>query len=260
MQREDDRPPSSGRPSLLSQAPQAEPGRASVFDGLDRRPATAAPVASRARKPLLLAGIGAGVLLLAAGVAVWMAAEPEPQLMLAAAPAVKPSPATVAPTAAAAAPAPEVPAATIVEETAAVSPPADSRSLKEVLNDIPPKAPRAELTAALEKPHANAAKPEHKKAEKPASKQVQVARKAEPPKPKAKPQDSDVTLLAALMTHVQTAKGPSKEPSTPAYQLKQCGRLNEAGASQCRAHLCATTASKEPECKQPVAVKTAAES
>lgn len=260
MQREDDRPPSSGRPSLLSQAPQAEPGRASVFDGLDRRPATAAPAASRARKPLLLAGIGAGVLVLAAGVAVWMAAEPEPQLTLAAAPAVKPSPATVAPTAAAAAPAPEVPAATIVEETAAVSPPADSRSLKEVLNDIPPKAPRAELTAALEKPHANAAKPEHKKADKPASKQVQVAKKAEPPKAKAKPQDSDVTLLAALMTHVQAAKGPSKEPSTPAYQLKQCGRLNEAGASQCRAHLCATTASKEPECKQPVAVKTAAES
>ncbi len=263
MQREDDRPPSSGRPSLLSQAPQAkqaDAGRASVFDGLERRPAAAAPTAKRGRKPLMLAG-AAGILLLAAGVGIWLAAEPEPVLTLGAAPAAPVSHPAAAPaataTTAAAVPAPEAPAATIVEETAAVSPPGDARSLKEVLNDIPPKAPRAELTAALEKPH----KPEPKKTEKAAQKPVQVAKKTESkPKPKTVPPDSDVTLLAALMTHVQAAKTPSKEPSTPAYQLKQCGRMNEAGAAQCRAHLCATTASKEPECKQPAAVKTAAES
>lgn len=266
MQREDDRPPSSGRPSLLSQAPQAKQaqqadmGRASVFDGLERRPAAAAPAAKRARKPLMLAG-AAGILLFAAGVGIWLAAEPEPALTLAAAPAAPVSHPAAAPaataTSAAAVPGSEAPAATIVEETAAVSPPGDSRSLKEVLNDIPPKAPRAELTAALEKPH----KPEPKKTEKAAQKPVQVAKKTDvKPKPKAAPPDSDVTLLAALMTHVQAAKTPSKEPSTPAYQLKQCGRMNEAGAAQCRAHLCATIASKEPECKQPAAVKTAAES
>ncbi len=260
MQREDDRPPSSGRPSLLSQAPQAQqaaPGRASVFDGLERRPAAAAPAAKRGRKPLMLAG-AAGILVLAAGVGIWLAAGPEPALTLAAAPAAPVGhPAAGPAAAAAAAPAPEASAATIVEETAAVSPPGDARSLKEVLNDIPPKAPRAELTAALEKPH----KPEPKKTEKPAQKPVQVAKKTEAkPKPKAAPPDSDVTLLAALMTHVQAAKTPSKEPSTPAYQLKQCGRMNEAGAAQCRAHLCATTASKEPECKPAAAVKTAAES
>jgi hypothetical protein len=113
------------------------------------------------------------------------------------------------------------------------------------------------LTAALEKPH----KPEHKKVEKAAPKQTQVAKKTDAkPKPKAAQPDSDVTLLAALMTHVQSSKTPSKEPSTPAYQLKQCSRMNEAGAAQCRAHLCATTASKEPECKHPATVKTAAES
>ncbi|NYE59790.1 pyruvate/2-oxoglutarate dehydrogenase complex dihydrolipoamide acyltransferase (E2) component [Duganella sp. 1224] len=254
MQREEDRRPSSGRPSLLSQAPQAESGRTSVFDGLERRPAggaSAAPAAKRARKPVLLAA-AVGIVVLAAGIGIWLAAEPEPVLTVAAAPAAAPAPA--APSAAASAPA--APAATIVEDTAAVSAPADARSLKEVLNDIPPKAPHAELTAALEKPH----KPEHKKTEKAAQKPAQVAKKTEAkPKPKAQP-DNDVTLLAALMTHVQSAKTPSKEPSTPAYQLKQCGRMNEAGAAQCRAHLCATTASKEPECKQPAAVKTAAES
>jgi hypothetical protein len=59
------------------------------------------------------------------------------------------------------------------------------------------------------------------------------------------------------MAHVQSGK-PAKETSTPAYQLKQCKRMNEAGAAQCREHLCATTARNEPECKQqPVAVKTA---
>ncbi len=90
---------------------------------------------------------------------------------------------------------------------------------------------------------------------------MQVAKKADGSgKPKPAAQDSDVTLLAALMAHVQSGN-PGKAPSTPAYQLKQCRLMNEAGAAQCREHLCSTTARKEPECKaQPAAVKTAAES
>ncbi|WP_343729578.1 hypothetical protein [Duganella sp.] len=261
MQGEEKRPSSSGRPSLLSAEPQADAARPSILDGLERHPAAAAATAKkRGRNKLALRGAIVGALALGAGVIAWLSLESNPPLSL------PPASHAVAPAAeravvAAAAPA-VAPAATIVEETTAVSVPInDTRSLKEVLNDTPPKPPKDELTAALEKPHAAPAKPklaEHKKAEKPARKPVQVAKKAET-KPKA-PQDNDVALLAALMTHVQSAK-PSKEPSTPAYQLKQCSRMNDAGAAQCREHLCATTARKEPECKQqPVAVKTAAES
>ncbi|MYM66904.1 hypothetical protein GTP45_08685 [Pseudoduganella sp. FT55W] len=261
MQGEEKRPASSGRPSLLSTEPPAVADRASILDGLERRPATASAAGAVAagRKKALLAGGAAVIALVAVGVAALLNFQPEPGLTLPAVPvATAPQPAPPAPAAAVAA----VPAATIVEETAAVSPPADNtRSLKEMLNDTPTKQPKDELTAALEKPHAAPAKPklaEHKKADKPVRKPVQVAKKAET-KPKAQP-DSDVALLAALMAHVQSGK-PAKETATPASQLKQCSRMSEAGAAQCREHLCATTARKEPECKsQPVAVKTAAES
>lgn len=259
MQGEEKRPTTSGRPSLLSTEPPAEDGRASVLDGLERRPATASAVGVGpvGRKKALLAGGAAAIALLAVGVAAVLNFTPGPKLALPEAQtpmAAAPQPEPPAPAA--------VPAATIVEETAAVSPAADNtRSLKEMLNDTPAKPPKDELTAALEKPHAAPVKPklvEHKKADKPARKPVQVAKKTVT-KPKAQP-DSDVALLAALMAHVQSGK-TAKETSTPAYQLKQCSRMNEAGAAQCREHLCATTARKEPECKQqPVAVKTAAES
>lgn len=261
MQGEEKRPATSGRPSLLSTESPAEAGRASILDGLERRPATASAVGVGpvGRKKALLAGGAAAIALIAVGVAAVLNLMPGPKLTLpeAQAPmAAAPQPEPPAPTPAA------VPAATIVEETAAVSPAADNtRSLKDMLNDTPAKPAKDELTAALEKPHAAPAKPklaEHKKADKPAKKPVQMAKKTET-KPKAQP-DSDVALLAALMAHVQSGK-PAKETSTPAYQLKQCSRMNEAGAAQCREHLCATTARKEPECKlQPVAVKTAAES
>jgi len=263
LQGEENRPSSGGRPSLLSAAPPADAARPSILDGLERHPAAAAATAKkRGRNKLALRGAIGGLLALGAGLVAWVSLEPNPPLSLppashAIAPAAE-SVATAEPPAPAAAPV-SAPAATIVEDTAAASPAVnDTRSLKEVLNDTPAKPPKDELTAALEKPH----KPklaEHKKVEKPARKPVQVAKKAEP-KPKVAPQDNDVALLAALMTHVQSGK-PSKEASTPAYQLKQCSRMNEAGAAQCREHLCATTARKEPECKQqPVAVKTAAES
>ncbi|TFW13633.1 hypothetical protein [Duganella callida] len=280
MQEENNRPPTSSRPSLLSKEPAAETGRNGILDGLERRP----PAAAAARKvassrKYLPVGLGAALLvLLAAGAWTWSEMRPGPQLTLppqaqaqaaaapATVPATAPAPAVSAPTAAPAEPAPAAPAAaaSIVEDTAAVSPPAENaRSLKEMLNETPPAKPRDELTAALERPHAAQHKlaekkvADHKKADKPAKKTVQVAKKAETKKAPAQP-DSDVALLAALVAHVQA--GRPTAPSTPAYQLKQCSRMNEAGAAQCRQHLCSTTARNEPECKQPVAVKTASES
>lgn len=253
MQRDDQRPPAAGRPSLLSEAPQPDTGRSGILHGLEGggRPAAAAPASQRKRKNLVLAATGAVVVLGAAVAAMaWLggAADPDPVLALAPPPAAAPA-APVAPAVAA-------PAAAIVEDSAAASPPVDNtRSLKEVLNDTPARTDHDELSAALERPHHAPvpAKPklaEHKKVDTSAKKPVQLARKTEPAaKHQAARQDNDVRLLAALMAHVQTNQ-PSKTPSTPGYQLKQCGRMNEAGAAQCREHLCATTARNEPECKQ----------
>jgi len=257
LQREDERPSPSGRPSLLSKEPAAEAGRSGILDGLERKPAAAAVGKPAPRKTAaMLAVAGVGVLGLAiAAVALWPGTTPEPELTLPVAAATPPaSRSDTAVTVAA--PAAVAPAATIVEDTAALSPAVDnSRTLKQILNDTPAKPQHDELTAAFDHPHAAPAKPKP-----PAKKTVQVAKKPDHPAKKPAPADNDVTLLAALMAHVQSNR-QSKETSSPAYQLKQCKRMNEAGATQCREHLCSTSARNEPECKQqPVAVKTASES
>lgn len=273
MQRDDERPPSTGRPSLLSKQQPADADRNNILNGLEGKPARAAAVKTTKRRAKFAMGAVAGVALLVLAVGAFALLsgdhDAEPALAHAAAAAAA-TPITPAPAVEPAAPAPAT--AVIVEETAAVSPAADNtRSLKDMLNDTPEtaKQPPDELTAALERPHAAAtakAKPklaqaaEHKKTEQRAAKTTKVAQKTEPAKAKAKAApDSDVALLAALMAHVQAGQ-PSKAPSTPAYQLKQCGLQNEAGAAQCRAHLCANAARKEPECKNPAPVKTASES
>jgi hypothetical protein len=278
LQRDDERPPSIGRPSLLSKDQPAEADRINILTGLEtqagkpaRALAGAAP-AAKARGTLVWGAAATGVLAFTAAVAVWMSSQPDTEAYAAmSATPIRPAPPPTPAEAPVAAPA----TATIIEETAAVSPAVDNtRSLKEMLNDSPEagKAPRDELTAALERPHSVVkSKPklaqatEHKKTEQRQAKVAKVAQKSEQPvkaKTKAAP-DSDVALLAALMAHVQAGQ-PSKAPSTPAYLLKQCGLQNEAGAAQCRAHLCANAARKEPECKSAAKttapVKTASES
>lgn len=234
---------------------------------MEKKPARSSAAAPKAksRSKLVVGMVVVGALAMAGGAAVWMSDQAEPEPAFAHVPPAAPVSAAPAP-----APVPEPATATIVEETAAVSPAADNtRSLKEMLNDTPAvaKPPRDELADALARPHVQdkpkpklAQASEHKKADRPQPKPVKLAQKAEQPaKAKARPApDSDVALLAALMAHVQAGQ-PSKAPSTPAYQLKQCNLQNEAGAAQCRAHLCANVARKEPECKAPP-VKTASES
>lgn len=272
MQRDDERPPSTGRPSLLSKEQPADADRNNILNGMEGKPTRGAALqATKGRAKIAMLSIaGVGLLGLAAGAYSLLSGthDAEPALAHAAAAAAA-TPITPAP---AAEPIVEPATATIVEETAAVSPAADNtRSLKDMLNDTPvaAKQPLDELTAALERPHVKAAskpKPklaqatEQKKSEQRAAKTTRVAQKTEAAKAKSKAApDSDVALLAALMAHVQAGQ-PSKAPSTPAYQLKQCGLQNEAGAAQCRAHLCANAARKEPECKNPAPVKTASES
>lgn len=70
-----------------------------------------------------------------------------------------------------------------------------------------------------------------------------------------KEQDSDVALLAALMSHMQARP----KPATPAEQLKVCRQYNAAGEAQCRARLCQGAARKEPACRSAALAKSAAD-
>ena len=70
-------------------------------------------------------------------------------------------------------------------------------------------------------------------------------------KPRAEREpDSDVVLLAALMSHME----PANRKATPAQQLEACRRYNAAGEAQCRARVCEKAGRKEAACKRaPVA-------
>lgn len=274
MQRQDDRPSKGGRPSLLSSDQQAEAERQRILSTLDSKPAAPAAAAQapakRAGGLIKWGAVGVGVVAVIGGALAWMSNTPDEDsipLAVVAAP-VKPAAAASAPAEA------EVSTAAILEETAPTTPPADEKlpSLKEMLTaPAKPKTGHEELRQALERPQAKAPqlaqaerKPEHKhehKAErKPEHKTDKLAQKAAPAKDKAagKP-DNDVTLITALMAHLQ-ARPPVKKTSSPADQLKTCKQYNAAGEEQCRARLCAAEAKKEPECKVPPVAKTAANS
>ncbi|MCU6499141.1 hypothetical protein LPN04_15190 [Rugamonas sp. A1-17] len=282
MQRQDDRPSKGGRPSLLSSEQQVEAERQRILNTLDSKPKAAAP-AKAATKPagkrsglLVWGAAGAGVLAIVGGTLFWMSNTPDEDslpLAVAAAPAAPVTPAAAPPVPAES----EVSTAAILEDAAASSPSAEGKlpSLKEMLvAPAKPASGRDELKQALEQPQAKpqqVAKAEHKpvhKAERKAEHKperkpdnVKLAQKAqakEKEKEKSKP-DNDVTLITALMAHLQT-RPPVKKTSTPADQLKTCKQYNAAGEEQCRARLCAADAKKEPECKAAPAAKTASNS
>ena len=277
MQRQDDRPSKGGRPSLLSSEQQAEAERQRILSTLDSKPTAAAPAKaarqapSKRRSGLMIWGVAAaGVLAIVGGALVWMSNTPDEDSLpvaVAAAPAPAPAAPPVAPAES------EVSTAAILEEAAPSSPPAEGKlpSLKEMLTaPAKPASAKDELKQALERPQAKThqvAKAEHKpehKAERKVERKperkpdnAKLAQKA-PAKDKApaKQPDNDVTLITALMAHLQT-RGPVKKTSTPAEQLKTCKQYNAAGEEQCRARLCAADAKKEPECRAAPVAKTA---
>ncbi|RFP19651.1 hypothetical protein D0T23_06040 [Duganella sp. BJB475] len=218
--------------------------------------------------------MGVGVLAAVGGALAWMSNTPDEDSVPVAVVAAPVKPVAVA----AASAESEVSTAAILEETPVVAPVSEKLpSLKEMLTaPAKPKAAPDELMQALERPQPKAPqlakaerKPEHKaerKAEhKPEHKSdnVKLAQKTAPAKDKDKPAakqpDNDVTLITALMAHLQT-RPPVKKTSTPADQLKTCKQYNAAGEEQCRARLCAADAKKEPECKAAPGAKTASNS
>jgi hypothetical protein len=106
------------------------------------------------------------------------------------------------------------------------------------------------LSKALETPQNSTSKPARAPQKKPPAKPLKPAEPAKPAKPAVTPeQESDVALLAALVSHAQagTAAKKSPPPSLQA-QLQQCGKLKPAAADNCRQRTCAGRAGK-PQCK-----------
>ena len=259
MRSNDDSPRPSTRPSLLTPAQQAEADRSRILSHLEggRRPAPVAHEGRRSSRLAVWGGMLAGaVLLLATGA--WLgqretAAEDEP-VLASTAPALPapPAPAVAAASASASA------AASIREEEQPALP---RQSLSDMLGaGLPPPVPvpvhgaRDVLSKALETPQKSTPKPARAPQKKPPAKPLKPA---EPAKPAVTPeQESDVALLAALVSHAQagTAAKKSPPPSLQA-QLQQCGKLKPAAADSCRQRTCAGRTDK-PLCKAAKAART----
>ena len=279
MQHSDERPTSSGRPSLLSSDQQAEADRHRILSGLDSKPDGTSAGAQKARRgKVTWIAAGVAVLAIGAGSAAWLSGEGEKEIVLAGS---APLPSMAAP------------AAALASQPRAATPEADEVSTAAILEDTPSiaskavpagakKAPVDELSKMLE-PHPAA--PVHVAA-KAAPKKAVVLAKAAPPKVAAKAHadmtmtmnvepvlkkkpalhpkevvqtDSDVALLAALVAHSKAS--PPKRAAGFAAKLQQCKTLpSVAEAEQCRARLCAGSAKTDGECKAPDLAKASSDS
>jgi hypothetical protein len=179
LQHSDERPTTSGRPSLLSSEQQAEADRHRILGGLDSKSTSTSAGVQRARKSTttwLLAG--AAVLAIGAGSMVWLSSEGEKEIILA---GTAPLPSTAAPAAALASEPVTAAAAALASEpvTAAASVEADEVSTAAILEDAPVVAAKSSPVAAKDQPVDELTKFLEPKAAPP----VRVAAKPAPKKP-----------------------------------------------------------------------------
>jgi hypothetical protein len=260
LQHQGDRPVHGGRPSLLSPDEQAVPEQKGILSSLDgmHAPSRAAQ-GSRPRSRALawsFAAVGAvvvgGALFLFGGGDERRA----PAVAVAAAPAV-PSAADVPRAAPVSMPAPVASTAAVLrDEPAAPGVPEPAAPMVNPLADMAaPPAPERHKThsAKVEKTERNEAhaKAAHHKGRDTAQEKARENGKEKRNKPRAaREQDSDVVLLAALMSHME----PVNRKATPAQQLEACRRYNAAGEEQCRVRVCEAVGRKEAACRRvPVA-------
>ncbi len=259
MQHQGDRPVRGGRPSLLSPEEQPVQDRQGILSSLDGMPGQAAPAPGpRPRSRALAWGsVAAGAIALCGALFLLGGgdehAEPAAApVQVAAAPATPPAPVTPVSLPAPAAPAPT--AAVLRDEPAAPGEPMTNPLADMVAPAAPAhhkeRAAKAEKSAKAEKAEKAERKEAHAKAAH-AKAQDKAREAAKDKKAKAKPgavreQDSDVVLLAALMSHME----PKRSKATPAEQLEACRRYNAAGEEQCRARVCAAAGPKESACKR----------
>ena len=253
MQSNDDSPRPSTRPSLLTPAQQAEADRSRILSHLEggRRPAPAPHDGRRASRWPVWAGMLAGAMLLLATGA-WLGQRETAAVAEPVSAGTAPAPET-----AVVAAAPVIAAASIREEEQQSLP---RQSLSVMLDaDLPAAAPvpaavpasvpgsREVLSKALESPQKSAAKPVRAPQKKPPVKPLKPADREA--RPAATPeQESDVALLAALVSHAQAGAPPGQAPSSLQIQLQQCSKLKPAAADRCRQRTCAGRTGK-PLCK-----------
>ena len=251
MRSNDDSPRPSTRPSLLTPAQQAEADRSRILSHLEggRRPAPVPHEGKHGNRLVVWGGmLAGGMLLLATGA--WLGQREsvtQDEAVQASTAPVPPAPAVTTAT---------VSTAASIREEEPPAPP--QQSLSAMLGaDLPAPVPvpvpapvhgaRDVLSKALETPQNSTSKPARAPQKKPPAKPLKPA---EPAKPAVTPeQESDVALLAALVSHAQagTVAKKSPPPSLQA-QLQQCGKLKPAAADSCRQRTCAGRTGK-PQCK-----------
>jgi hypothetical protein len=149
-------------------------------------------------------------------------------------------------------------AAVLRDEPAAPALPEPAAPMANPLADMaaPPAPERhkthAEKAEKAERKDAHA-KAAHRKAHDAAQETARDGGKGKRTKPRsAHEQDSDVVLLAALMSHME----PVNRKATPAQRLEACRRYNAAGEEQCRVRVCDAVGRKEAACKRVPAARS----
>jgi hypothetical protein len=246
LQHQDDRPVGGGRPSLLSPGEQAAPERQGILSSLDGMPAPAhAGRGPRPRSRALAWGVAAVGAIVAGGALFLLGGgEQRAPAVAVAAVADVPHAAPVPPVTPVAMPAPAAPAAAVLRDEPAAPDVPMANPLAEM---AAPPAPERHKTRAVKAEKAERKEAHAKAAHRKAHDTAQEKRT----KPRAEREpDSDVVLLAALMSHME----PANRKATPAQQLESCRRYNAAGEEQCRARVCERVGRKEAACKRaPVA-------
>jgi type IV secretory pathway VirB10-like protein len=244
LQHPDDRPVRGGRPSLLSPDEQAAPERQGILSSLDGMPAQArAAQGPRPRSRALAWGVAAIGAIVVGGAWFLLGGGDEQRAPAVAVASVADVP-RAAPVTPVAMPTPAAPAPAVLRDEPAAP-------------EVPVANPLAEMAAPAvpEHPKPRAVKAEKKEAH--AHRKAHETAQEKRTKPRAaREQDSDVVLLAALMSHME----PANRKATPAQQLESCRRYNAAGEEQCRARVCERVGRKEAACKRVPAAHADTES
>ena len=243
MRTHDDSPRLPARPSLLTQAQQAEADRNRILTTLEGGN-TGSSARSRRGRLSLRKGMGAGaalLLLVAAGVWLGQRGERAGDDDGLAAPVALP----VATTAPAAVEAP--PAAASIRDEAPSGAAVPQQSLSDMLDagaaataaasNASATHPGDVLSKALETPSPPAAAAKQvARAARPAAKKTPAKVPAATPARRA--EDSDIALLSALLAHAQAAPAPKKTAAGLRAQLRQCAALKRDAAVACHARAC----------------------
>ncbi|MES2742006.1 MAG: hypothetical protein V4754_13780 [Pseudomonadota bacterium] len=248
MQRSDDSPAGGTRPSLLSPAPHGETDRNRILSSLEGSAPGAVKPAPGGGRRLWWSVAGTAGLALLAG-ALWIGMDSgAPQR---AAPVLSSAPVGALPAQLSSAPA-AIQDETLSELAGAASQQAEQAPSvsdgKDTLGGnlvTPQPAPQASasvLSDALETPPVLAKAPKPALKDKPHAKPVAAKPAVEP--------DSDVTLLTALIAHLQGAPTRKATHADLLAELKQCRQLAPDPAEKCVTRVCAGVGKSDSACAE----------